>query len=431
MNLFQRSKHLLSSLTIQDNWREIVPCDALLICHDHDRGFYFRGQHYAQLLDSFGELLKSKGLSTTSVARPFSRFVKKKAYREPFSLNRSAFIALIKSKVQNLIQDFIKTQNQTKDASIDLWVSILKVARPNIVVAIQPEKVLCAASKKLSIPIYDLQHGNIDDESPFYSKSFGLGSNQDNLPTGYLCWNQESANVLLDWTPKKNVEVHIVGNPWFNRFLHKREDDELVQELITTESLSTSDAPTILVTLQWGRDLYSDGNVTNGVMPTELEKTILQTANQYDWLIRLHPLQLHGQEAPMVKKYMRSTFSDVKNVYWEDCSNIPLPMVMAQADLHVTYDSCTTVEASWIGLYTALLNPEIRPGGRTESYYIDERASGMAEVVPLDMNAIEMWINSAARRTKPKSRFKNQATNLESFINKIIKPPIAERAKLC
>jgi hypothetical protein len=72
-----------------------------------------------------------------------------------------------------------------------------------------------------------------------------------------------------------------------------------------------------------------------------------------------------------------------------------------------------------MGLYTGLLDPEIRVGGKGSTYYSYERSLGIAKTLPLDSLAIETWIESTLTKGKANSTLVDSNANLEALISQI------------
>jgi len=294
-----------------------------------------------------------------------------------------------------------------------LWERIFEKARPSYVISSQPDPGLCWAGKSKGIPIYDLQHGVIA-EHHWYSEKYRSNTSPKDLPDGFLCWDKASAAALRKWAPQKGIDVRNIGNSWFSRFLVKDPNDLLVQEATRTGRIFDNDKPVILVSLQ-----QSLGFTYKGVTVDALEKVILETAGNYNWLLRLHPIQLRGLENEMVQKYLTRTFGHLESVEWRLCSESALPIVLEQANLHITDYSTVVVEAGWMGLYSALLSSHICPGGKYENLYIHERTSGLATVLIQDSNVIKRWIVETLAKGKGKSTLKDAGTTLHTFIEEI------------
>ncbi|ANV86369.1 hypothetical protein [Picosynechococcus sp. PCC 7117] len=403
-----------------DDWNSINSCDVLLICHDNNRGHNYQNQAYAHLLDSMGDLLRQKNLRIITVAKPFSQLTGQLGYGNPLSFNQSFLWIALQSRLINIFQGQKKRLSWVKEKRKKLWLKILSIACPKVIIVIQPSSSLCQACHSLSIPVYDLQHGIITDQHSWYGQKYRKNTSPIDLPSGFLCWDGSSAKALKKWTTSKRISVDIIGNPWFQRFLVNDYQDFLVKETINKNLFLQNKKPTIIITLQWGMKKHFGQYVPNGVMPYALERTILKLGENYNWLIRLHPVQIRGSEFSTIEKYLAKTFGHIKTVEWEKSSEFPLPIILNLSDLHITYNSSTTIEAAWMNVSTGLLDPEIRPDGNRSQYYSHERNLKIAETVPLNDMDIENWIKLKLGNSKVNSIFTNYQLNLDDFINKIV-----------
>lgn len=412
--------HKLRTACLPDTWQQIKRCDVLLFRSDINCGYQYMGKAYSPLYDSMGDLFTNRGLVVSSVAKHFAQLIGEKAHNFPVSYNRAALVQATFRKFGAKGTAWASKQGQ------QLWERILDQAKPYCVIGSQPHVSLCRASKNKCISVYDLQHGVISDEHLWYGKKCRNMPSKD-LPDGFLCWDEPSAAALRKWAPQKGIDVRVIGNPWFLRFLLKDSGDSLVQESLMTGQIFSNDKPVILVSLQWGLDLYYKYKGFNGVMVDVLEKTILETADTYNWLLRLHPVQLRGPEKDRVQNYLSRTFGHLTSVEWKKCSEIALPVVLQQVDLHITEHSTVVVEAGWMGIYSALLNSHIRSGGRLENIYTYERGLGMADVLKHDKNVIKQWIADKSKIDKRDSPLKLAGHSLRAFIDEIIRAKVNVR----
>jgi hypothetical protein len=155
-------------------------------------------------------------------------------------------------------------------------------------------------------------------------------------------------------------------------------------------------------------------------MVEALEKTILATADSYNWLLRLHPVQLQDGGKEKIDSYLRSKFGNLGSVEWHRCSELPLPLVLEQIAMHITDSSTVVVEAGWMGIYSGLLNNDISPSGIYSNYYAHELSLGLATVLPQDDSAIKHWIKETLSKGKGKSSLKNANKGLNRFIDEIV-----------
>lgn len=373
------------------------------MCNDSDRAYVFRGQRYAQLADSLGDLLRLRGLSCRTAARGFARFTGSSAYGAPASLNRALLAVVLGQRARRFVAGASAARRWREAREAVLWKNVLLRCGARIIVAIQPDTGLCRAAHELGAEVFDLQHGIIDTrENPYYRLDRIASGEPWDSPTGYLTWDERSAEALSPMTVH-GARVLVTGNPWFARFLRQEPDDALVRDAIAALPPARSDLPPVLVTLQHGMRQLAPDYIPNGVMADCLATAIRDSCDRFVWQLRLHPSQMTGSDAARVEKYLRATFGGCRNVEWRSCSRAPLPLLLGRACAHITHYSATTIEAAWMGVRTGLLNPHIRPGAKHAHFLVDERERGAAQTLPLDAGAIVRFVESAvvARRASP------------------------------
>ena len=107
-------------------------------------------------------------------------------------------------------------------------------------------------------------------------------------------------------------------------------------------------------------------------------------------------------------------FRNCKNVFWDDISNFPLPLILKLTDIHLTSFSAVTIEASFFGIKTGLLYGKV---DLLHEYFSNEIGNGHAEIINNNYESILKWINLNLKRVKKKN-------NLHKFdqelLNKII-----------
>lgn len=413
-------KDIICGFLIKDTWESLNSCDILLYRHDNNCGYVYNGRAYAHLLDSLGDLLINHSLKVQSVARPLSVLTGERAYYCPVSFHQHYIILAVMQQLIKVIKGTEFSLEWEKQQRVRLWNKILEKANPGVVISIQPDDFLCQAGNELGIPIYDLQHGVISDDHPWYGAKYRINTPPEMLPTGFLCWDDRSVATVSKWAVQKGIQVVKIGNPWFLRFLVSNQDDRLIQDIMVRSEFWDESKPSILVSLQWGlSDIYDD--VPNGVMIEPLKKVILDTYDNYNWVLRLHPVQLRDEnELEVAKSYLISTFGAEITNKWINDSFLPLPIVIQKVDLHLTYDSSIVIEAAWGGVRSGILNPRIKSKYGFESYYAHERSLGIAEVVSQDSNLIKKWIVNTLSKGRAEPTMDNSVEDLDTFINKIV-----------
>ena len=394
MNVFiLRLRSLFFAIFHEDGWHSLKKSDVLVVRHDADCGYIYNGVPYSPIIDTILEDCLYKNLRVQTVAKPFSRLVGDQAFSSPVAFNRIFFVIAVLVRVLSI---FIGRSNGSRwgtSRKAAVWLSILKRVQPKVVIGIQPDLSLCRSCRALNIPVYDIQHGAIGKSDQWYGELLPKEAAESDLPSGFLCWDNQSARVLREWAPLRGVTVDIVGNPWFQRFQYPSEKDVLVAEAMKDGHIFSDEKPVILISLQWGLHIhYYPEKDFNKVMCNALASVVKRTHERYNWLLRLHPIQLTGDEGRYCEEYLSREFGGVSGVEWRKASLIPLPLLLSQADLHITDMSAVVIEASWFGLPSALLNPYLNAGESLEGLYEFERESGIATVIEQSVNSIESWI---------------------------------------
>ncbi|WP_139312419.1 UDP-N-acetyl glucosamine 2-epimerase [Chromohalobacter japonicus] len=394
-----KHSHIAKNFWKQSRLYELKKSDLLLVRHDNNCAYLYRGVVYSQIVDSVIDVARKSSIDSVTIAKPFSKYYGDMAYNSPFIFNWSFFLILLWSKFLQKTFGLRFSSKYRKKATVKFWRKILMRVCPKVVIATQPCRYLCVAAKELGVKVYDYQHGVISKDHLWYGKKMPNEMSFEELPHGILCWDGNSARSLNVWAKKRGVAVVVLGNPWVDRFLNEDPNDELVQEEIKQTNLDVSIKPNILVSLQWGLvDNYYSGSDFNGIACDALIKVIAKTHHKYNWLLRLHPVQMHGPDREYVRKKLNDLFGGMEGVQWESISKVPLPLVLKKSQLHITDMSTVVIEAAWLGVPSGILNPYLRPGERLENLYKEERDSGIAVLLNQNEAEIEFWIEENASK---------------------------------
>ena len=411
----------------KDLWNFISRRDLLFYDHDAHRNFYHKKKYYAPLIDTVRESFEKNNKSSITIAEPYSQIVGKNAFGEVLDFNGSFARASLLRKLKLIFYKEIYVGQFGYEL---LWTKILTLIKPKIVIAINPPASLCFVCQKLELKVYDLQHGVISENHEWYGAKFRQNLPSNILPTGFLCWNKTSKKILEKWTKNKNIHVLEIGHPWLNRFLNARDDDELVKN--SNEKYlkyNKSKLRTILITLTWGWVGWDDKFIRKNYktkfdhyfgFPKGLMECIIENKDTYKWKIRLHPVQLAGKEQNGIVSFLNQKFGKFENVEWNKSSIEPLPLILKNADLHITVNSSVLIEACIFNLKSALIAPIPKTDLWLESYYEEELNSGYCEYVPNHKNSIKSWILQNINNKKSNSIENSMNIKYENFINKNI-----------
>lgn len=385
-------KPMLRSMVKRDDWDAIRKVDVLFVDHDGHRSYRYRGKAYAPLIDSLQERYLAQGKRCMTIAEPFSQLTGDAAFGHVVDLNGSLGRAAVRRLVANR---FAQPERVTGVRYLrDVWLEVLRRAKPSEIVAIQPAQALCSAARSLGIEVYDFQHGVITESHPWYGSSFRRDYPVEGLPTGFLCWDDDSARVLEQWAPPMGISVRVVGNPWTQRFVDRDPADTLVSDAAAdSEWLRDLPPNRVLVTLAWGFDVITDPGMPHFLsFPIPLADVVRETAGKAVWFLRPHPVQVNGAEGPPLYRFLEERFAGLPNVFWSEVATTPLPVLLGETNLHLTVGSTVTSEAAVFGISTGLIVPRVRPKGYLDDYFLPERESGIAEFVLNEVDSLRQYL---------------------------------------
>ena len=364
-------------------------CDVLFLKSDNSTLPIAEGRmHYSPLLDSIGDLVKYRGLQSSSIVMPPSKIHRSKFYDNTATVNRRIFAIRLKDFLFRVMGRVTK-KDDSSNREVGMWEDIFTSYSPRLIVAIQPGGAICRAARKLNIPIYDMQHGVISGAHPWYSKNYNFMRPIEELPDGYLCWDEASSESLKLWTHSKGLDVRVVGNPWFIRFIADSTGTPCAL------SAPSNKKPTILISLQWGNSHCFDERPFRKFLDSALEAAIVETWDAIDWSLRYHPVQIMGPERRHLKKYIDRTFGRASYKKWLESSLTPLPLVLSRADLHLTQNSTVAIEASWLGVRTGFIGGDV-----PEGYFHKEIEEGYASIIEGSPDVLLEWISETLSKGK-------------------------------
>jgi len=196
-----------------------------------------------------------------------------------------------------------------------------------------------AAANSMNISSVDLQHGPQTGIHLAYSNfqkvpKFGFNI----LPKVFWVWDDFSKTGLKQWIIQQNTHtVEKWGHPWVQYWLQKG---------LTSKKKAK---PQILLSLQ----------PLKTPIPDFVLSAINKTANEYTWIIRLHPRQLNQKNKLhklLIDKCMHHSLC------LDDGISTPLPQVLMNTDIHITCFSGTALEASMFKVPTVFIDPIAKEG---------------------------------------------------------------------
>ncbi|WP_318484965.1 hypothetical protein [Photobacterium leiognathi] len=388
------------------NYKAFKNVDVLLTHQDADCALKIKDKAYPPHIGALIDELKKRNLTYIVINGPSAKIYGDNHYFNAYEFNFS----LLLTRTLSFLLDKINLSYLGDKIKSLPWRLILKRLQPKVIIGIQPHPGLCIASRNLNIDVYDYQHGVIDKKHWWYGgKCKTLPINW--LPTGYLCWDQNSANALLELRNYSDSSCTVIGNLWVNSF-KKNENNPLKNEFRTNLNFDKN-KKNVLVSLQWGlEEYYPDSDFW--VMPDTLKNIIKSRVSDTNWFIRLHPKQVYCDHAEASKtlEYLQKEFGSLSNVEWSKSTELPLPILLDYIDLHITDMSSVVIEAAMYGIRSAIMNPCCSTGNLTNLYEY-ESSKGFIDKVGHDKNKIEEFLNKNKIKNISSSNEENK--NLKDF----------------
>ncbi|AFZ49069.1 UDP-N-acetyl glucosamine 2-epimerase [Dactylococcopsis salina] len=207
---------------------------------------------------------------------------------------------------------------------------------------------LISACKKLNIKTIEVQHGKQGKYHGMYTHWTQIPEDgYEFLPDYFWSWGQESKENIEKWHPKFcNRHQPIVGGNcwlanWINGEGYKLGSD--VDNFIS--SLNNKYRKVILVTLQRFKKLTE-------IIPEFLAQAMLESSDNWIWLVRLHPLQRNRLEE--IKNYLNQF--GINNFEIEKSTSVPLYALLKHSHNHITCWSSVCYEALLFQVPTIIIH---------------------------------------------------------------------------
>ncbi len=194
------------------------------------------------------------------------------------------------------------------------------------------EMAMVAAANVLGIKTVEMQHGPQTDIHLCYGNwTVAPSTGYAILPHNFWCWEKQSKSTIDNWNQESVHEAFVGGNPWIDYWKSR-----------------SSDYPSndfILYSLQPNPVLLDE------MFPDNIVDIIQESSKK--WYLRLHPRQLPQMRE--IKDFLREK-GILEMVEIDAATNDPLPLLLANARLHVTHFSGSAIEAAFFDVFTVLLN---------------------------------------------------------------------------
>lgn len=194
---------------------------------------------------------------------------------------------------------------------------------------------LISAANQKGVTTIEMQHGPQSDIHMAYSSWTSLPeSGYDSLPRKFWNWDIESSKTIKNWSGGSNIySTEVVGNFWVNYWKNKNTNYNFKEY--------------ILYSLQTFPYTIED------FFPPALINCIIESKRL--WFIRLHPRGL--SDLDKIKSFLKER-NVLEFVNIEEATFDPLPLILQNAFIHITYFSGTTIEADMFDVKTVFLSED-------------------------------------------------------------------------
>jgi|GEM_PF-6443605 len=223
----------------------------------------------------------------------------------------------------------------------------LKIVGVRLLVSIcwyDPEVMAATlAANRLGVVSADIQHGIQGRTHMAYSGwEHPCSDGYEAVPDVFMCWGSESASLIMADNPAfaAQSKAVVTGNLWFNKWREGcfAESDVRFECLKNKCEKYTK---VILITLQKGFGYEKF-----------LIETILRAPADWYWLVRFHPAT-SVRERLMIEKELNKIQGS--RIEFNLTSTIPLFSILLLAQIHLTGNSTSVVEALGFGIPTITL----------------------------------------------------------------------------
>lgn len=221
---------------------------------------------------------------------------------------------------------------------------VIERARPQLVVSVGHNVIahgIFLACHRAGVTCVDVQHGAAATRSKnikWYGWQTVPDGGYEILPDFFWVWGDEAEKRIRATTNNPSIHQPVIGgDAWLSVCL------ELVGAARHTRA---QDAINVLVTLA---PFWADKP------PAALIEAMAMAPESWTWSLRLHP---DDAKNPDTTSELRATLAKagVTNAEFDEASSLPLPVVLAKADRHVTLYSSVAVQATAFGLGTVFVH---------------------------------------------------------------------------
>jgi len=361
----------------------------LYSCHDVDRSMVEDGERFSPLLEGIRRTVDALGYQAVNLTHPFALFPGSAIKGGSITTNYRALAMRARALVpRSLGRGDDGTRLDLETAS---YGRLLDRIKPRMVISIQPPAGLCRAARQRDILIAEAMHGsNYSLNNKIFAAHMAIPD--DHLPNVLISFDDVSHATMTTICAGRDITALRANDPWLHSLRSARA--ALVDSTRANGGVRGG-RKTVLITLQWGYDGERDflsNIIPNGILHPVLEQVFAQGADAYQFLIRMHPIQMNQNGYRHHRHYIEALPARFPNVAWQEASTRPLPLLLDEAIGHITMSSSSVGEAAATRVRSLMLCPTLHAGGAQYGYFRELETEGMVTFGTLNADAILDWI---------------------------------------
>ena len=310
----------------------IAKAETALFIHDDHYALTITQKRYSQLADPFAMDLRSLGFSVQIYRYPGSKLsesaLKYKSYNTSLLFSLFCCIGLVATLSK-------------RSAKIYAWSALIRLLGCKYIYAFQPSPNLCQAACHSNVAVYDLQHGMIAPNDPYYQPYFDPWRDQALKPDAILFLYKASFDF---WKFRaSSPSCQYLGSPYLADPIH--------QKSMPIHNQAVNYGITILFSQQpgygrsWGTAEDCDGQWLQAGIPLCLVELLRDLSHPVSLIIRLHPLSTEDADS-ISDLFVKLGCSCEHKIEIVCGTTVPLPAHLAAINLHVTSHSAVVYEAA-------------------------------------------------------------------------------------
>ncbi|MBL4898718.1 MAG: hypothetical protein JKX76_03605 [Colwellia sp.] len=208
---------------------------------------------------------------------------------------------------------------------------------------------LCHACRKLNIPSVDLQHGIQGDLHAGYNRWHNIPSEGYSiLPSIFWNWSKEQQMHIDKWAINSGRMHRSIcgGSAWVNMWKNKQ--NKLASNYDKEMAAITNNDSNQVYVLYTMQPFFAD------TLSDRVIEAYKNSPSNWKWWFRLHPRQLEKGNKIIedVQKVISINKSDILLP-----SELPLPLLLSFANVHVTPTSSVVLEAEFFSVPSVVTDP--------------------------------------------------------------------------